>query len=66
MKFESDGFSIQLANNGSRGVAMVKDINPNMTPGILTVMSKNIVGSPSSREDFVISYMAPKSTCAGR
>jgi DNA-binding response OmpR family regulator len=30
MKFESDGFSIQLANNGSRGVAMVKDFKPDM------------------------------------
>jgi DNA-binding response OmpR family regulator len=30
MKFESDGFSIQLANNGARGVAMVKDFKPDM------------------------------------
>lgn len=30
MKFESDGFSVQLANNGSRGVALVNDFKPDM------------------------------------
>lgn len=30
MKFEAEGFSVQLANNGSRGVSMVKDFQPDM------------------------------------
>lgn len=30
MKFEAEGFSVQLANNGSRGVSLVKDFKPNM------------------------------------
>jgi len=30
MKFEAEGFSVQLANNGSRGVSLVKDFKPDM------------------------------------
>lgn len=30
MKFETDGFSTQLANNGKRGVALVKDFKPDI------------------------------------
>ncbi len=30
MKFEADGFEVQLANNGKRGVAMVEDFNPDI------------------------------------
>lgn len=30
MKFEADGFEVQLANNGKRGVAMVEDFAPDM------------------------------------
>lgn len=30
MKFESDGFDVELANNGKRGVAMVEAFAPDM------------------------------------
>lgn len=30
MKFEADGFSVQLANNGARGVALAEDFKPDM------------------------------------
>jgi DNA-binding response OmpR family regulator len=30
MKFEADGFDVQLANNGERGVALVEAFNPDM------------------------------------
>ena len=30
MKFEAEGFIVQLANNGSRGVSLVKDFKPDM------------------------------------
>ena len=30
MKFEADGFEVQLANNGQRGVELVKNFNPDM------------------------------------
>lgn len=30
MKFEADGFSVQLANNGKRGVALVEAFRPNL------------------------------------
>ena len=30
MKFEADGFEVQLANNGKRGVAMVEDFSPDL------------------------------------
>lgn len=30
MKFEAEGFIVQLANNGARGVSMVKDFKPDM------------------------------------
>ena len=30
MKFEADGFDVQLANNGKRGVALVEDFSPDM------------------------------------
>lgn len=30
MKFEADGFEVQLANNGQRGVAMVEHFSPDM------------------------------------
>jgi DNA-binding response OmpR family regulator len=30
MKFEADGFDVQLANDGERGVAMVKEMNPDI------------------------------------
>lgn len=30
MKFEADGFNVQLANNGKRGVAMVETFLPDM------------------------------------
>ncbi|MDN5819672.1 MAG: response regulator transcription factor [bacterium] len=30
MKFEADGFNVQLANNGKRGVAMVETFQPDM------------------------------------
>lgn len=30
MKFEADGFEVQLANNGERGVAMVENFNPDI------------------------------------
>lgn len=43
-----------------------KDIYPSTKSGIVTVMSKNIVGMPRSREDFVLSYMAPTSQCSRR
>ena len=30
MKFEADGFTVQLANNGKRGVALVQDFKPDL------------------------------------
>lgn len=30
MKFEADGFEVQLANNGKRGVAMVEAFSPDL------------------------------------
>lgn len=30
MKFEADGFSVQLASDGKRGVAMVEDFKPDL------------------------------------
>lgn len=30
MKFETDGFDVQLANNGERGVALVKEFDPDI------------------------------------
>ncbi|MDB5161757.1 MAG: hypothetical protein JWM52_265 [Candidatus Saccharibacteria bacterium] len=30
MKFEADGFEVQLANNGKRGVAMVESFTPDI------------------------------------
>lgn len=30
MKFEADGFEVQLANNGERGVALVEDYAPDI------------------------------------
>ncbi len=30
MKFESDGFDVQLANNGERGVALVEHFSPDI------------------------------------
>lgn len=30
MKFEADGFDVQLANNGNRGVALVEAYNPDL------------------------------------
>lgn len=30
MKFEADGFDVQLANNGKRGVALVETYNPDI------------------------------------
>lgn len=30
MKFEADGFDVQLANDGIKGVAMVEDFQPDM------------------------------------
>ncbi|MEO6109739.1 MAG: response regulator [Candidatus Saccharimonadales bacterium] len=30
MKFEADGFDVQLANNGKRGVAMVESFTPDI------------------------------------
>jgi DNA-binding response OmpR family regulator len=30
MKFEADGFDVQLANNGKRGVAMVETFSPDI------------------------------------
>lgn len=30
MKFEADGFDVQLANNGQRGVALVEEFSPNI------------------------------------
>ncbi len=30
MKFEADGFDVQLANNGKRGVALIEDFRPDM------------------------------------
>lgn len=30
MKFEADGFEVQLANNGKRGVAMVEQFSPDL------------------------------------
>lgn len=30
MKFEADGFDVELANNGKRGVALVEEFSPDM------------------------------------
>lgn len=30
MKFEADGFEVQLANNGERGIALVEHFNPDL------------------------------------
>lgn len=30
LKFEADGFEVQLADNGKRGVALVKDFGPDI------------------------------------
>ncbi len=30
LKFEADGFEVQLADNGKRGVALVKDFSPDI------------------------------------
>lgn len=48
MKFEADGFEVQLADNGKQGVAMVKDFTPDLI--LLDLQMPNMNGAEALAE----------------
>lgn len=48
MKFEADGFDVQLADNGKQGVAMVKDFTPDLI--LLDLQMPNMNGAEALAE----------------
>lgn len=48
MKFEADGFEVQLADNGKQGVAMVKDFTPDII--LLDLQMPNMNGAEALAE----------------
>lgn len=48
MKFEADGFDVQLADNGKQGVAMVKDFAPDII--LLDLQMPNMNGAEALAE----------------
>ena len=48
MKFEADGFEVQLADNGKQGVAMVQDFTPDLI--LLDLQMPNMNGAEALAE----------------
>ena len=48
MKFEADGFEVQLADNGRRGVAMVEEMQPDLI--LLDLKMPNMDGAEALTE----------------
>jgi DNA-binding response OmpR family regulator len=48
MKFEADGFEVQLADDGKRGVALVKQFKPDMI--LLDIKMPNMDGAEALKE----------------
>ena len=48
MKFEADGFEVQLADNGKRGVAMVEEMKPDLI--LLDLKMPNMDGAEALTE----------------
>lgn len=48
MKFEADGFNVQLATNGKRGVALVEDMKPDII--LLDVQMPEMTGDEALAE----------------
>ena len=48
MKFEADGFEVQLADNGKRGVAMVEEMQPDLI--LLDLKMPNMDGAEALTE----------------
>jgi DNA-binding response OmpR family regulator len=48
MKFEANGFEVQLADNGKRGVAMVEEIKPDLI--LLDLQMPNMNGAEALKE----------------
>lgn len=48
MKFEADGFEVQLADNGKRGVAMVEEMKPDLI--LLDLKMPNMDGAEALAE----------------
>lgn len=48
MKFEADGFDVQIADNGKRGVALVEEFEPNII--LLDLQMPNMNGAEALKE----------------
>lgn len=48
MKFEADGFDVQLADNGKRGVALVEHYNPDIV--LLDMQMPEMTGTEALKE----------------
>lgn len=48
MKFEADGFEVQLANDGEKGVALVKSFKPDIV--LLDLQMPNLDGTGALRQ----------------
>lgn len=48
MKFEADGFEVQIADNGKRGVALVEEFSPNII--LLDLQMPNMNGAEALTE----------------
>lgn len=48
MKFEANGFEVQLADNGKRGVAMVEEMKPDLI--LLDLQMPNMNGAEALKE----------------
>ena len=48
MKFEADGFEVQLANDGEKGVALVKSFKPDIV--LLDLQMPNLNGTGALRQ----------------
>lgn len=48
MKFEADGFNVQLATNGKRGVALVEDMKPDII--LLDIQMPEMTGDEALAE----------------